>query len=132
MKKSLLFPFALLTVCAALPVGGLLAQAPAAQGAATPSVSAPAKSAAAPAEADEQEGGVRRALEALTPEERQTLRAAHKAAMQDPSVKAAEATRATDKRGYRQAVRAAMLKANPSVGPILEKMRESKPNRKNV
>ncbi len=69
-------------------------------------------------------------MEVLTPEERQTLRAAHKTAMQDPSVKAAEATRATDKKGYRQAMRAAMLKADPNVGPILEKMRESKPNKK--
>ena len=131
MKTSFRLPFALLTVCAALPAGSLWAQAPAAQGAATPSVSAPAKSATAPAEAEENEGGVRRALEVLTPEERQTLREAHKAAMQDPSVKAAEATRSTDKRGYRQAVRAAMVKSNPNVAPILEKMRESRPHRKN-
>ena len=129
MKTSFRIPFALLTVCAALPVGGLLAQAPAA--AATPSVSAPAKSAAAPAEAEEKEGGMKQALEALTPEERQTLRKAHKAAMEDPSVKAAEATRSTDRKGYRQAVRAAMLKADPSVGPILAKMREARPNKKN-
>ncbi len=132
MKTSLRFPLALLTVCAALPAGGLLAQAPAAQATATPSVSAPAKVASAPAEAEENEGGMRRALEVLTPEERQTLRAAHKAAMQDPSVKAAEATRSTDKKAYRQAMRAAMLKANPNVGPILAKMREAKPNKKNL
>ncbi len=131
MKIPCRLSFALLTVCAALPVGGLRAQAPAALATATPSVSAPAKAAVAPAEAEENEGGMRRALEVLTPEERQTLRAAHKAALQDPSVKAAEATRSTDKRGYRQAMRAAMLKADPNVGPILAKMRESKPNRKN-
>lgn len=128
MKTSIRFHFTLLTVCAALPAGGLLAQAPAAT--ATPSVSAPAQS-AAPADAEENEGKMRmRALSALTPEERQKLRAAHKAAEQDPAVKTAEATRATDKRGYREAVRAAMLRADPSVGPILEKMREARPHKK--
>ena len=67
---------------------------------------------------------------ALTPEERVKLRAANKAARQDPSVKAAEATRATDRRGYREAMRAAMIKADPSIEPILAKMREAKQRRK--
>ena len=132
MKTSLRFHFALLTACVALPAGGLFAQAPAAT--ATPSVSAPAQTATAPAEAGEDnEGKMRmRAMSRLTPEERQKLRTARQAAMQDPAVKAAEATRATDKRGYHQTMVAAMIKADPSVAPILEKMREERPNRKNL
>ena len=132
MKTSLRLPLAVFTVCAALPVGGLLAQAPAT--AATPSVSAPAKSAAAPAEADDENEGkkMRRAYETLTPDEQRQLRAARKTAMQDPSVKAAEATRATDRKGYRKAMREAMLKADPNIGPVLEKMRDAKPRKKNL
>lgn len=131
MKSSLRFHFALLTACAALPVGGLLAQAPAvAAPATTPSVSAPAKSAET---AEEEEGGkMRERYMALTPEEKTKIRAANKAARQDPAVKAAEATRATDKQAYRQALRAAMLKADPSVEPILEKMRDAKTKKKDL
>ena len=128
MKKSLRLPFALLIVCAALPASGLRAQAPAAT--ATPSVSAPAKAPGSEV-AEESEGTMRaRAMSRLTPEEQGKLRSARKAAMQDPAVKAAEATRSADRKGYRQAVRAAMLKADPSVGPILEKLREGGKMRK--
>ena len=128
MKTPFRLHFALLTICAALPAGGLLAQAPvpAAPVTATPSVSAPAKS----AEAEEGEGKARERAMALSPEERQKLRAAHKAALEDPTVKAAEATRATDKKGYRKAMHDAMIKADPSVEPILEKMREEHPRKK--
>ncbi len=129
MKTSLRLHFTLLTVCAALPAGALMAQAPAAPATtATPSVSAPA---AAPAAAEESEGTMRaRAMSRLTPEEQGKMRAARKAAMQDPEVKAAEATRTTDKKGYRKTVIAAMIKADPSVAPILEKLREGKPRKK--
>ena len=128
MKTPLRLPFALLTVCAALPVGGLLAQAPAAPAAATPSVSAPAQS----TDGEEGEGKVRERAMALSPEERQKLRAAHRAALEDPAVKAAEATRASDKKGYRKTLRDAMIKADPSILPILEKMREERPRKKNI
>ncbi len=130
MKTPVRLHFALLTVCAALPVGGLFAQSPAAPApaaTATPSVSAPAK----PADAEESDSTVRDRAMALSPEERQKLRAAHNAAMQDPAVKAAEATRATDKKGYRKTVREAMLRADPGIAPILEKMREEHPRKKN-
>ena len=132
MKTSLRFPFALLTLCATLPAASLRAQAPAA--AATPSVSAPAKSTAAVADdTEENEGKLRvRAMSVLTPEEQGKLRAARKAAMQDPAVKAAEATRATDKKSYRAALKTAMLKTDPSVGPILEKLREAHPRKKDL
>ena len=63
-------------------------------------------------------------LATLTTEEKMKLRAAHKAAMKDPTVQAAKAEKSTDKRAFRKAVREAMLKADPSVGPILEKLKE--------
>ena len=128
MKTPFRLSFALLTLCAALPSGGLRAQAPAAT--ATPSVSAPAKADTTDAEEENGGGRMRERYMALTPEERAKLRAANKAARQDPAVKAAEATRTTDRRGYREAMRAAMIKADPGVEPILEKMREARPHKK--
>ena len=134
MKKSVRYQIALLAACAGLPAAGLFAQAPAASPspAVTPSVSVPAGP-ATDATAGMREKG-RRAMQerlsALTPEEREKLKAAHRKAMEDPALKTAEANRATDKRGYREAMRAAMLRADPTVGPILEKMREERPRRK--
>ena len=128
MKTPIRYHFALLAACVALPAAGLRAQAPAAATSATPSVSMPAASPAA-ADTEEHEGARMKALAKLTPEERQKLKAAHQAAMQDPSVKAAEAEKAgdrKDKRAYREAMRAAMIKADPSVQPILDKMKEER------
>ena len=129
MKTPIRYPFALLAACVALPAAALRAQSPAAATSATPSVSMPAASPAAGADAEEHEGARMKALAKLTPEERQKLRAAHQAAMQDPSVKAAEAEKAgdrKDKRAYRETMRAAMIKADPSVQPILDKMKEER------
>jgi hypothetical protein len=56
----------------------------------------------------------------LTPTERQELRTAHKKAKQDPSYQAAK----TRLREARQAMRAALLKADPNIQPILNKMPE--------
>ena len=122
---------ALLTACAALPVAGLLAQT--AAPATTPSVSAPAGTTTG-TDAEEEEGGgkMRKRFAMLSPEERETLKAANKAAKSDPSVKALEGERKTNKRAYRQAVRAAMIKADPKVGPILEKMKEERHPGKNL
>ena len=128
--------FTLLTACAVLPASGLFAQSatPAAP-ATTPSVSAPASTTttATGVEDEEEKGGgkMRQRLASLTPEEKQKLRAAHKAAMQDPAVQAAKANKSTDKRGFRTAVREAMLKSDPSVGPILEKLKEERHPGKN-
>ena len=122
MKTPIRYQFALLTACTVLPAAGLFAQSPSPATSATPSVSMPAGT-------EEHEGGAMQAITKLTPEERQKLKAAHQAALQDPAVKTAEAGRDTDKAGkkaYREAVRAAMLKADPSVKPILEKLREEK------
>lgn len=62
-------------------------------------------------------------LARLTPEERAKLKAARAAALKDPAVQAADATKGTARREYRKTLRAAMLKADPSIAPILEKLR---------
>lgn len=103
----------ILLALALLPVAGLRAQSPAPSP--TPSVSTAAET---------HHGGRRKEmLQSLTPEEREKLKAARQAALEDPAVKAAEASRETDKRGYRQALRAAMLRKDPSVGEIFAKMK---------
>ncbi len=61
-------------------------------------------------------------LAALTPEERERLKAAHQKAMQDPAVVAAEANKASDPRAYHEAVHAATLRADPTIGEVLEKL----------
>lgn len=96
-----------------LPTAGLYAQSPSP----TPSVSTPA-------EPHKRRGKER--LQSLTPEEREKLKAARQAAMEDPAVKTAQATRQTNRRGYRQAVRAAMLRKDPSVGAILAKLKSER------
>ena len=127
--------FALLTACAVLPASGLFAQtsAPAAPST-TPSVSAPASTTGTGMEDEEEKGGgkMRQRLASLSPEEKQKLRAAHKAAMQDPTVQAAKANKSSDKKAFRMAVREAMLKSDPSVGPILEKLKEERHPGKNL
>lgn len=70
-------------------------------------------------------------FESLTPEQKQQLKAARQAAMIDPAVQAAreamrsaqgpEAKRDAAKQ-LRDAVKAAMLKSNPALGPLLEQL----------
>ena len=133
MKKFIRHTLALLAIGTALPAAGLFAQAPAP--ASTPSVSVPAADTRHDRHDRHRRRQARRRkmrerLAILTPEERQKFMAAHQKAMQDPAVKAAEATRATDKKGFHKAMREAMLRADPSVGPILEKLRENRPGKK--
>jgi hypothetical protein len=67
-------------------------------------------------------------LSNLSPDERQKLQAARQTAMQDPAVQAAhDKMRATHKE-FHDAMRAAMLKADPSIQPILNKI--PPPNRR--
>ncbi len=54
----------------------------------------------------------------LTPAERKELRAAHAKAKQDPAYQAAK----TRMREAREAMRAALLKADPNIQPILNKI----------
>ena len=135
MKNTFSRTLLLLAAGAVLPIVGAFAQSPAAP-ASTPSVSVPAANATSTettTTAVGKHGGKLRArLAALTPEERQKLMAARRQAKEDPAVKAAEATRGTDRKGYHKAMKEAMLRADPSVGPILEKMREERPGKKNA
>jgi hypothetical protein len=59
----------------------------------------------------------------LTEEERSKLKAAHQKAMADPIVRAAHDKLRQARREFRDVMQPALLKADPSVGPILEKLR---------
>ena len=58
----------------------------------------------------------------LPADERQKLKAAHEKAMQDPVVRAAHDKMRQAHREFRNAMHAAMLQADPSIQPILDKM----------
>jgi hypothetical protein len=58
----------------------------------------------------------------LPTDERQKLQAAHEKAMQDPGVAAAHEKMRQAHREFRDAMHAAMLRADPSIQPILNKM----------
>jgi hypothetical protein len=58
----------------------------------------------------------------LSPQDRQKLEAAQQRAMQDPTVQAAHEKMKAAQKEFRDAMRAAMLKADPSIQPILDKM----------
>ncbi|HEY6070226.1 MAG TPA: hypothetical protein VIU85_02550 [Chthoniobacterales bacterium] len=64
----------------------------------------------------------------LSGEEREKLHAAHRKAMQEPYVQAAQQKMRAARKEYRDAMRAAMLKADPSIQPILNKI--PPPNRR--
>jgi hypothetical protein len=65
----------------------------------------------------------------LTEEERSKLKAAHQKAMADPAVWAARDRLRQARREFREVLRPALLKADPSIQPILEKMRAERPDR---
>jgi hypothetical protein len=65
----------------------------------------------------------------LSEEERAKLKAAHQKAMEDPAVRAARDRLKQARREFRETLRPALLKADPSVQPILEKMRAERPGR---
>ena len=58
----------------------------------------------------------------LPPEERQKLKTAHDKAMQDPALRAAHDKLQQARKEFRDSMRAAMLKADPTIQPILDKM----------
>jgi len=58
----------------------------------------------------------------LPPEERQKLQTARQKAMQDPAVQAAHEKMREVHKELRDAMHAAMLKADPSIQPILNKI----------
>jgi hypothetical protein len=58
----------------------------------------------------------------LSPEEREKLKAARQKAMQDPSVQAAHEKMREARSEFVTAMREAMLKADPSIQPVLNKI----------
>ena len=64
-----------------------------------------------------------RLLQNLSEDERSRLRAAHQKAMQDPAVQAAREKLRQARREFREILRPAMLKADPTIQPILDKLR---------
>ena len=65
----------------------------------------------------------------LNEEERTKLKAAHQKVMADPAVRAAREKLRQARREFREIMRPALLKADPSLQPILEKMRPERPGR---
>ena len=64
----------------------------------------------------------------LNDEERSRLKAAHQKAMADPAVRAARDRLRQARREFREVMRPALLKADPSIQPILEKLRVERPD----
>ena len=65
----------------------------------------------------------------LTEDERTRLRAAHQKAMQDPVLQAARDKMRQAQREFREMLRPALLKADPAVQPILDKLRGDRPEK---
>jgi hypothetical protein len=65
----------------------------------------------------------------LNEEERAKLKAAHQKVMADPAVRAARDKLRQARREFREVMRPALLKADPSLQPILEKMRPERPGK---
>jgi Spy/CpxP family protein refolding chaperone len=61
-------------------------------------------------------------LAGLSPEERQKIQAARQKAMQDPAVQASREKMRQAHKEFRDAMHAAMLKADPSIQPVLDKI----------
>jgi Spy/CpxP family protein refolding chaperone len=70
-----------------------------------------------------------RLLANLTEDERARLRAAHEKAMADPAVQAAREKLKQARREFRDVLQPALLKADPSIQPILDKLRPERPDK---
>jgi hypothetical protein len=68
------------------------------------------------------ERGAMGSMSNLTQEERQKMMTARRTAMQDPAVKAAKEKMQAVQKEMHDAMEAALLKADPSLKPILDKM----------
>jgi hypothetical protein len=68
-------------------------------------------------------------LASLSPAEREKLKAARQKAMQDPSVQAAHEKMRAARKEFITSMRAAMLKAEPSIQPVLDKLPAGRGNR---
>ncbi|XHR28050.1 MAG: hypothetical protein ACFUZC_19235 [Chthoniobacteraceae bacterium] len=67
-------------------------------------------------------GPFKEALEALTPAEREQLKAAHQKAKDDPALVEARKKAEAARKAVAEAEKAALLKADPSIGPVLDKL----------
>lgn len=65
----------------------------------------------------------------LNEEERSRLKAAHQKAMADPAVQAARDKLRQARREFREVMRPALLKADPTIQPILDKVRPERPDK---
>ncbi len=65
----------------------------------------------------------------LSEDERGKLKAAHRQAMSDPAVRAAHDRLKQARREFRDVMQPAMMKADPTIQPILDKMRANRPER---
>lgn len=120
-KLSLLLA---VTACSTLPLGVARAQTPSPAPEAAPA-STPTDLLQTTGEPHKKGKAGRAAIfRDLSPEDRQKLRQARQAGLADPAVQAAKAS--GDKRAAAEAMRAAMLRSDPSVGPILDKVRTGK------
>jgi hypothetical protein len=72
---------------------------------------------------------LRQKLANLSPTERQQLRTAHHKAMQDPVVRAAQMKMRAAHKEFRDAMRASLLKADPTIQPVLNKIPEGRARR---
>ena len=61
----------------------------------------------------------------LSPAEREQLKTAHRKAMQDPALRAAQIKMRQAHREYREAMRSSLLKADPNILPVLNKIPEA-------
>jgi hypothetical protein len=68
----------------------------------------------------------RQKLANLSEAERQQLKSAHQKAMQDPAVRAAHIKMRQAHKEFRDAMRASMLKADPTIQPVLNKIPEGR------
>lgn len=71
--------------------------------------------------------GPRGPMGVLTKEEREKLQAAREKVKDNADVKAAHEKQEAATREFREAMKAAMIAADPSIEPLLEKMREMRP-----
>ena len=65
----------------------------------------------------------------LSEEDRAKLRAAHQKAMADPAVRAAQERLKQARREFREVMRPAMLKADPTIQAIFDKLRAERQGR---
>jgi len=71
----------------------------------------------------------RQRLANLSSGEREQLKTAHFKAVQDPEVRAAQLRLRQAQREYHERMRAAMLKADPAIAPVLDKLPQGRAHR---